>query len=300
GEYMTDVASGTVNIAMTNMFASGAKSTFKVADGAKVNVFNGRFNNMNRTLADNSVAPRVSVHSSIINFVGGSIPAEMDWKHNLTPTWEFDNISGLLPRNGWVASASVNSGSAQLAIDGVSSTRWAAGAQQPGQWFAVNFNKPLSFNAIIMDSTPSGNNDGPAAYKVEVYKDGAWIEVASGTNGSANCIVLFEPQNSNQVRVTQTGKKTNYWSVHEFYVANLDFSDLDETIVAENNPALRIADGCIVTPADCMVEVYTLTGQMVALLPTDGSRADISALAPGIYIAVARTDNGPAVLKFKK
>ncbi|MDE5749248.1 MAG: T9SS type A sorting domain-containing protein [Duncaniella sp.] len=49
-----------------------------------------------------------------------------------------------------------------------------------------------------------------------------------------------------------------------------------------------------------MFEIYTLTGQMVALLPADGSRADISALAPGLYIAVARTDNGLAVLKFRK
>ncbi|MDE5750316.1 MAG: T9SS type A sorting domain-containing protein, partial [Duncaniella sp.] len=70
--------------------------------------------------------------------------------------------------------------------------------------------------------------------------------------------------------------------------------------MAENTPVLRIADGCIVTPADCMVEIYTLTGQMVARLPADGSRADISALAPGLYIAVARTEDGTAVLKFKK
>ncbi|MDE5749887.1 MAG: discoidin domain-containing protein, partial [Duncaniella sp.] len=215
GDYMIDIASGTVNIAMTNMAASGSKYTFNVAEGAKVNVFNGRFNNMKRTLADNSVAPRVSVNTSEIEFKTGSLPADIDWKYNLTPAWEFADISGLLPRDGWNATASENNNTAYMAIDGLKSTRWEAIRQQPGQWFAVNFNKDLSFNVIIMDSTPSGGGDGPAGYKVEVWKYGAWVEVASGTNGSANCVVVFETQNSNQVRVTQTGTKSNYWSINE-------------------------------------------------------------------------------------
>ncbi|MDE5750942.1 MAG: discoidin domain-containing protein, partial [Duncaniella sp.] len=297
----TDVAAGTVDIAMTTLAASGDKHTFKAAEGAKINVFNGNFNNMKRTLSDLEDAPRVSVTTSVIDFKGGSVPADMVWKNNLGTSWEFGDVSGLVSRDGWTASASVNNGSARNAIDGFVSTRWdSGGSQKAGQWFAVNFNKSINFNAIIMDSSASGNNDGPAAYIVEVYKDGAWVEVASGTNGGANCIALFEPQTATQVRVTQTGTKTNYWSIHEFYVASLDFSELDETVMAENSPALRIADGCIVAPADCMVEVYTLTGQLVAMLPADGSRADISALAPGIYIAVARTEEGNAVLKFRK
>ena len=61
---MLDVASGKIVVAMTNMNASGEVYTFKTGDEARIEVFNGRFNNMKKTLASAADAPRVGVATS--------------------------------------------------------------------------------------------------------------------------------------------------------------------------------------------------------------------------------------------
>ena len=61
---MLDVASGQVVVAMTNMNASGEVYTFKTGEEARIEVFNGRFNNMKKTLASAADAPRVGVATS--------------------------------------------------------------------------------------------------------------------------------------------------------------------------------------------------------------------------------------------
>ena len=298
GDYMLDVASGKVVVAMTNMNASGEVYTFKTGDEARIEIFNGRFNNMKRTLASVADAPRVGVATSVIEYKTGNRPADMKWDFNLLPAWELADLSGLEPRQGWKATASVNNGNAYRAIDGDSSSRWDTGrSQAPGQWFEVDFGKELTFNTVILDASPSGNNDGPAGYEIEVFTGGEWLKVAEGVNGGANCVVTFERQTASKVRVLQTGTKGNYWSIHEFYIADLELSAV-ESVVSDSG-SLRLTDSCIECGSESgVIEVYTLTGTHV--LTGQAPRLDISAIPSGVYIAVARTGTGRQTLKFAR
>ena len=300
GDYMLDVASGKIVVAMTNMNASGEVYTFKTGEEARIEVFNGRFNNMKKTLASVADAPRVGVATSVIEYKTGNCPADMKWDFNLLPAWELADLSGLESRQGWKATASVNNGNAYRAIDGDSSSRWDTGrSQAPGQWFEVDFGKELTFNTVILDASPSGNNDGPAGYGIEVFVGGEWLKVAEGINGGANCVVTFERQTASKVRVLQTGTKSNYWSIHEFYVANLDLSGVDGVMADDVDSPLTIADGYIECGSeDEVIEVYTLTGTLVHSGPAP--RLDISSLHSGVYIAVARSVKGRHVLKFAR
>ena len=300
GDYMLDVASGNVVLAMTNMNASGEVYTFNAGEDAGINVFNGTFNSMRKTLSNVSCAPRVSVATSVIEYKSGNRPADMKWDYNLLPAWELADLSGLESRKGWKASASINDGNAYRAIDGDASSRWDTGrSQAPGQWFEVNFGKDITFNTVILDASASGNNDGPAAYEVEVYVDGEWIKVAEGINGGANCVVTFDRQTASKVRVLQTGNKSNYWSIHEFYVANLDLSGVEGVVAEDGDSALTLAGGCIESGFETgVIEVYTLTGSLV--LTGSAPRLDISQLATGVYIAVARSAEKTRILKFAR
>lgn len=306
GDYMTDIKSGTVNIAMTNMKASGDVSTFKTAEGAKINVFNGNFYNMKRTLHSNTDGARTSVVSSVIEYKSGTRPTAMTWEHNLIPTWEFADISNLESRNGWSATASVNNGNAIRAIDSKSSTRWdSGGSQTSGHWFCVNFNTTLSFNTVILDSSPSGNNDGPAAYKVEVYTNETWQEVASGTNGGATCVITFEPVTASQIRVTQTGSKSNYWSIHEFYVANLHISGINDILTDQKSaPVISLRDDMLIIATNDksvnLVKIFDINGKLIIseTHPTENIR--INNLSKGLYIAVAHQSDKVSTFKFIK
>jgi len=127
----------------------------------------------------------------------------------------------LLSRNGWTASASVNSGNANNAIDGNAGTRWdTAGFQTPGQWFQVDMGSAQSFYKLVLDATASPN-DYPRGYQVQVSGDGInWGSPAAiGDGSSAITTITFASQTARYIRITQTGSASgNYWSIHEFNV----------------------------------------------------------------------------------
>ena len=200
--------------------------------------------------------------------------------------------------------ASDNNGNARRAIDGVNSTRWdTGGPQTKGQWFAVNFNKSLTFNTVILDASPSGNSDGPAAYTIEVYTEGQWKEVATGKNAGATCVITFAPETASQVRVTQTGSKSNYWSIHEFYIGNLEMSGIED-VLNDSDAKLSFDGNGILVDADCidnaMLEVYDLNGVLAYSTRIVDTRTDVSSLAQGVYIALVRSSKGSSTLKFSK
>ena len=301
GDYMIDVAAGTVDIAMTNMNASGEVYTFKVAEGGKVNVFNGKFNNMKRTLASTSDAPRVAVATSVIEYKIGNRPADLSWNYNLLPAWEFRDISDLESRNGWKASASVNNGNAGRATDSDPSSRWDTGkSQAPGQWFAVDFGKDMTFNTVILDASQSGN-DGPAAYEVEVYENGVWTKVAEGKNGGANCVITFDTVTASQIKITQTGTKSNYWSIHEFYIGNLEVSGVDDVTADSAFSPVYDGENIITNVAvgdSALLNIYTLDGRCVLASRFEDGKVNVSSLAKGIYIAEIRGAGTASFLKF--
>ena len=299
GDYMTWIETGTVNIALTNMDASGDLFTFFPHEGAAINVFNGRFNNMKQTLVNTSAAPRTKVVSSEIEYKGDNV--SMKWDNNLPPAREFVKTSALASRSGWVATASKNNNNAYKTLDGISSTRWdSASRQVNGDWFNVNFNKTISINTVILDAALS-SGDGPAAYTVRAYVNGAWRDVASGENPGGFCIVTFDPVSASQIRVVQTGSKSNYWSIHEFYAGRLDFTDIDEIAADINDFDIRYDGTSVIADThDAQIEIYGMNGALVNSTVSADGLADVTSLTPGVYIAVAHSQSGKAILKFRR
>lgn len=182
----------------------------------------------------------------------------------------------------------------------MASTRWSTeSSQKAGQWFRVDFNNNVELNHIILDAAASGDNDGPAGYEIEVFNDGSWHKVAEGSNGGATTVINFESIKGTAVRINQTGVKSNYWSIHEFYVGNISMSGIEEVFVNSNDLTLRIDNDYLECNQDPdIIEVYNLSGTLVLSGAT--SRLDVSTLQHGVYIAIARSGSKHYGLKFIK
>ncbi len=127
-----------------------------------------------------------------------------------------------MDRSLWKLSASHNSGSLSLAIDGNAKTRWdTKTVQKPGMWFAVEFAEPQRVMSLLLESKASPK-DYPRGYTVEVSVDGKnWsAPVAKGTGDGPNInIELDLPDPIRHLRITQTGKAPKlYWSIHELTI----------------------------------------------------------------------------------
>lgn len=283
GNYMFNAQGGALNMYLTNMAASGAKHTFSSAGSSRINVVGGYIQNVKKITDNSTSTSHTSVKSTVFDPTGqsGSWAAS---ENNLTVSWVMDDVSGMLPRSGWSATSNRNNGNAYRAIDGSSSTRWDTSAGQnscSGTWLNINIGKSLTFNSIILDSTGSPK-DGPGSFKAEVYTNGRWVEVASGANGGATTVITFDPVTASQVRITlNSTTKTNYWSVHEFYLANLDMTTGIDEVLADAAP-----------DSYSSVEVYTLAGFHVATLPTASAMSTsavdatlLSSLTPGVSLS---------------
>ncbi|NQX67669.1 discoidin domain-containing protein [Paenibacillus alba] len=122
-----------------------------------------------------------------------------------------------LNRADWVVSSS--SGKPQNAIDGNPYSRWDTGkAQAPGQYFQVDLKEPYQISRIELQSEGSPN-DYPRKYEVFTSMDGMnWTSpIASGT-GSSNMTIAFEARNARFVKIVQTSKAGNYWSIYNLQV----------------------------------------------------------------------------------
>lgn len=289
GNYMCNVQGGTVNMYLPYMSASGAKYTFNVAAKAAMNVVGGYIQNVRKITQNTTSTSHTAMRSTVFDPTGktGSWAAD---DNNLAVAWEMTNTKDMLPRTGWKASSNKNNGNARNAIDGRASTRWDTSASQSSSadtWLCIDMGKNCTFNTIILNSAGSPD-DGPAAYKAEIYQNGAWREIASGTNGGAMTVITSdESLTASQVRVTLLkNPKGNYWSVHEFYLASLDLT----TAIGD------VTGDTAVMPADAVAEVYTPAGVRVAAFAAAESVPQ--SLASGIYII--RYKAGGRVIKTEK
>lgn len=276
GNYMCNVQGGTVNIYLTNMAASGAKYTFNVADNARMNVVGGYIQKVNKVTNNSTTAANTTMRSTVFDRKGlvGTWAAD---DNNLTISWVMDNMSGMLPRTGWTATSNTNNGNARLSIDGNASTRWDTGGGQnsmTGTWLNIDMGEDVTFNSIILDAAAS-SNDGPGAYRVEVYAGGSWQEVATGDNGSGMTVVTFGEVTASQVRITLTATtKTNYWSVHELYLASLDMT----------TGITGVETGDVINRRITSVDVYTPGGVKVGSASAAGLSAVLASLDKGVYL----------------
>jgi beta-glucosidase len=126
----------------------------------------------------------------------------------------------LLPRTGWVASASVSSTTdvPSRMLDGNTATRWSTGTPMVnGQTVTVDMGTAQSVRRITMDSAAS-TNDYAHGYQVNLSTDGVnWgSPVATGAGTAALVTVDFAATNARYIRVTQTGSSSSWWSIAEF------------------------------------------------------------------------------------
>jgi hypothetical protein len=137
--------------------------------------------------------------------------------------YEF-NVYGIRPvlsiRDGWVASASLNSSVASSALDGKLSTRWSTGTPQLNQqMFQVDMLAPQTFNKVVLDSD-GASDDFPRGYQVFTTNDPtAWgSPVASGTASATPVSIALPTQTKRYLRIVQTGAASNWWSISELNV----------------------------------------------------------------------------------
>jgi len=288
--------SGTVNLLMPHFEQYGATRFLEITGDANISISTGDVNATN--FVSGGKAGQVSVESSVVALSSPS--GYRLWWNNLTTSPVF-RPEATLSRTGWIASASHNNGNAYRAIDGSADTRWdTGGSQAPGQWFSVDMRQALTFNTVILDCSMS-SNDWPAAYAVHISNDGInWGDpVVTGAQSSSVVIITLPETTSRFVRIIQTGSgKTQYWSIHEFYLANVEGEDppssIDE-INANRTMYLYLTgktlyfSGYEQLPVNARVQIYNMEGRN--MLSANFSRNGISLdhLPAGIYIVQLQT-----------
>lgn len=292
GDYMIEAESGNVVVAMSNMAASGSSYTAHASEGATVRVFNSTFNGINQLVGKtNSDEPRLSFSASVMKSPSSSVVSRLnEWKDIMDPGWEFANKDVLESRLGWKASASHNNGNAYRGIDGNDDSRWDTGTAQSGlngkAWYQIDFGKDLTFNTVILDSSGS-SGDGPGGYTVEAYYDDAWNQVVEGGGGSAVTMVPFDAVTASKVRINLVNStKSGYWSIHEFYIANLESAGLERiTAVADDNVSYHA--GTLILPEDMVgetVDVFNLSGGKVYSVVAHENAVSLESIPQGVYI----------------
>lgn len=312
GDCFVNAKGGRVDIICANMAASGGKHTLHAENNAKIN-----FVNVNRRKGNKLVdvagafETNCGITASIIACNGTSEERFGTWDNNLPLSWEFASMDNLMPRTGWRATAfndASGNGIARYSIDGDPSTRWSTNkTQEAGQWYAVDFGKEITFNTAILDTSTS-SGDGPLGYYVEIYdsKTSSWREVARGENGASCLVISFEPCTTSKFRITQTVNGTSgYWSIHEFYVSNIENSGIEDItgdsamLVTYANNELHFADALINNGA--AVEIYNFSGSQILSASVNSEVYSLDSLTTGVYIVVVRTpDQGIIPLKIIK
>jgi hypothetical protein len=209
---------GTLNFYLAHFDQYGTQTFLEIPGDAAVNLASSDVNAANFNSAGKN--GRVSVKSSVI--AASSPTGYRSWANNITALAGM-NQEMTLPRTGWLANAST--GTAELALDGNGSTRWTAGAQtRSGQWFSVDTRQAVTFNAVILDTSLSAN-DWPSSYEVYVSNTAGdrGTLIASGTRPSSILIIRIPQTTARYVTVARAGgNRSNYWSIHEFYLANIN------------------------------------------------------------------------------
>ncbi|MDR2776081.1 MAG: discoidin domain-containing protein [Tannerella sp.] len=288
---------GTVQWILAHFEQYGATRFMEISGDAEANISTTDVNATN--FVNSGKSGQISLQSSVSALA--SPTGYRSWFNNLTVAPVFSSGS-TLPRTGWIASA--NSGDAYLAIDGNATTRWTSGSQlNPGQWFAVNTIKPLKFNTVIMDASNSAN-DFPNAYAVYVSVDGVnWgTPVKTGEKPPALSIITIPEVTAQYVKIVQTGSgKTQYWSIHEFYLVYIDGNNSANRNILSPDPLVLFPNpvygGMLnVRHAEGMqsVSIYSLDGRLLGTVQANDNMQiaiPVDNYPKGIYIVVIKTAN---------
>jgi len=214
------------------------------------------------------------------------------YKNNTGNNAEPAEITGMLDRTGWIASASISNGSAANAIDGKTDTNWNSSWQNQGEgqdmvWFMVDARNTVIFNQILLDYS-SNPNDGPQFYIAEVSDDGiVWKQIANGEGNTAvRTTIAIEPTTARYIRITKPADtdKANYWTITEFYLLMSDNSNVTPIL-----DPYHVAPA--VLPARIEAEEYDKGGEGLAYHDSDAAnRGDAGfRTSEGVDISIGAT-----------
>ena len=285
---------GTVNLIMPHYQQYGSTRFLEITGNANINISTCDVNATNFVTAGK--AGQVSVESSVVSLASPS--GYRSWWNNLNTAPVFQTET-TLPRTGWIATG--NAGNPDNAIDGKPDTRWTPGSQAtPGQWFSVDTRQPITFNTVILDTSMSPN-DWPSAYAVYVSNNGVtWGDpIATGIQASSLVIISLPETTSRYIKIIQTGSgKTNYWSIHEFYLAyikgdeppgpqtSVDEININETTHLFLDRRTLYFSGYEQIPANALIKVYNIAGQNVLSTGFSGNGISVEHLPAGMYIVI--------------
>ena len=289
--------SGTVNLLMPHFEQYGTERLLHITGNAAINISTTDVNAVNFVNAGKN--GQVSVESSILALSSPS--GYRSWRNNInaSPVIRPDAV---LPRTGWIASASDNINAAFFAIDENTSTRWSTGGQQrTGQWFSVDTRQPVAFNTLIMDLSLSPN-DWPAAYSVYISDDGTnWGDpIATGSKASSFIIIRLPETTARYIRIVQTGNgKTQYWSIYEFYLANVSDNDVNDPYIPIDNDSfypyllnktLYFANREQIA-ANASIKFFDVAGRLILTTPYRDNGLPLERFPSGIYFLTLQQNN---------
>ncbi|MDR1864648.1 MAG: discoidin domain-containing protein [Bacteroidales bacterium] len=299
---------GTVNFVLAHFQQYGSVRFLEITGDAEVHISTSDVNAS--SFVSSGKNGQVSVEASIVALPSPS--GYLAWRNNLSTSPAL--VPGAtLPRSGWAAQGSPNNNDARNAIDGNLGSRWSAGSQaNPGQWFAVDAQQPVTFNTVILDASASPG-DGPKSYAVYATNNTAnWgTPIATGDGQQGATVISVPKTTARYVRVMQTGSgKTQYWSIYEFYLALLGDTGDPNPPIPTGHPTREAQNAGIyhyagtlyftglekISP-DNRIDVYNVAGQRVFQGKITGNSLSIGKLSAGVYVVVFR--NGDQFVREK-
>ncbi|MFT6240056.1 MAG: mono/diheme cytochrome c family protein/glucose/arabinose dehydrogenase [Akkermansiaceae bacterium] len=147
-------------------------------------------------------------------------------KHNSRKEpWTQEELEQLSPpvlanRKAWKLTASNGAKDLNGCVDGDPTSRYTTGtAMMPGMWVQVELPKSSKISAITLDARGS-DRDYPRKYEVQTSSDGKkWSKpLAKGKGDTPVTEIAFAATEAKYVRITQTGKHSLHWSIHELNI----------------------------------------------------------------------------------
>ncbi|MEC5128242.1 discoidin domain-containing protein [Verrucomicrobiales bacterium BCK34] len=123
-------------------------------------------------------------------------------------------------KSKWKLTASHGSRDLKNCVDGDLKTRWTTGkSMSNGMWLQVELPEEALVSGLKLDAA-SSRNDYPRGYKIETSEDGEnWsIKIKNANGTSAITEIDFEESPAKFIKITQTGKHSLYWSIHDLEI----------------------------------------------------------------------------------
>jgi uncharacterized protein YjdB len=283
---------GTLSMQQANFHQPGQLRFANISSGT-LNVHNSAIWSVG-SLLNGGAGSHLSARSSVIDSTQLVTSTAALWKNNLGNLWGV-SIVGAMDRQGWTASASVNTGNAKNALDSNATTRWdTQGSQVNGQSFTVDMKTVNTIHAIVLDVSGSPD-DSPAGYNVFTSNDGVnWgSSIATGVGNTGMTLIAFTDKTGRYIKIVQTGTKGNYWSIHEFYVfgkvdvASVSVAPISATLYVDSLKQLTAT--ILPVNATNKSKIWTSSNTAVATVDSNGL---VKAKSPGIAVITVTTLDG--------